>query len=123
VVTVSAGSARRSSGERASRSDDARFDGDQAATRHTARLRHSSARTAKGSWAEKTDDELVEALTPYVLDCLSRTKPVRPTKGGYQSWSRGRRDAPSADTLSKRKTWGEWIKLVEERLLEAKKAA
>lgn len=58
-----------------------------------------------------------------VLDCLNRTPPVRPTKKDYQAWSRGRNDCPSANPLADRKPWGEWMKLVEARLLEAKKAA
>jgi hypothetical protein len=80
-------------------------------------------KNAKGTWAEKTDEEMVEAITPYVLDCLNRTPPVRPTKKDYQSWASGRKEAPSGDTLGLRKNWGEWVKLVEEQLLEAKKAA
>ena len=52
--------------------------------------------TPKGAWASKTDEELVEALIPYVLDCLNRTPPVRPTKKDYQSWSTGKPDFPSA---------------------------
>jgi hypothetical protein len=77
----------------------------------------------KGTWEEKSDEEWADAITPYVLDCLNRKPPVRPTKKDYQSWSSGRSECPSGDTLGKRKTWGEWMKMVEERLLEEKKAA
>lgn len=77
----------------------------------------------KGTWAERSDEEWADAITPYVLDCINRTPPVRPTKKDYQSWSSCRSECPSGDTLGKRKTWGEWMKLVDERLLEEKKAA
>ena len=77
--------------------------------------------TAKGAWEEKSDDELADALAPYVLDCIERG--VRPTQKDYKSWAKGRREFPSAQTLGKRKTWGEWIAVVEAKLMEVKKAA
>jgi hypothetical protein len=82
-----------------------------------------TALVGQGTWAEKSDEELAACLIPYVLDCQQRAEPVRPTKKGYQSWSVGKSDFPSAGTLAGRKNWGEWMAMAEEMLLELKKAA
>jgi hypothetical protein len=65
---------------------------------------------AKGVWEAKTDEELADALAPYILDCTTRG--VRPTQKDYKSWAKGKRQFPSAQTLGARKTWREWIDFV-----------
>jgi hypothetical protein len=63
------------------------------------------------------------ASSLHVLDCQQRVEPVRPTKKDYQSWSVGKSDFPSANTLADRKNWPDWMAMVDEMLLEPKKAA
>lgn len=62
-------------------------------------------------------------MTAYLLDCRSRG--VTSRQRDYQDWTRGHRDRPAASTLKNAfgHTFGEWIRLVEERLLAEKKAA
>lgn len=80
-------------------------------------------KNAKGTWEAKSDDELAELLVSYALDCAQRTPPVRPTKRGYQTWQVGRKEHPSAERYGERRNWGDWMAMVEELLLEQKKAA
>ena len=55
----------------------------------------------------------------------SRRSRVTPSQRDYQDWARGHRDRPAASTLKSAfgRTFGEWIRLVEERLLAEKKTA
>jgi hypothetical protein len=78
-------------------------------------------RTSKGTWEEKTDDELVEAIVIYIQDCLGQSPAVKPTKKHFKSWRKGRTDIPSTGTLDDRTTWTEWMKLANDRLMELKK--
>lgn len=74
----------------------------------------------RGKWQ---DEKLViERLTIYVLDC--RAQSIRPKQKHYMEWRKSRKDFPASSTLN-RQDWGfaAWIALVEERLLQEKKAA
>jgi hypothetical protein len=77
-------------------------------------------RTKAGRWQ---DEELViERLTIYVLDC--RAQSIRPRQKHYKEWSKGRDDFPAASTICRKdRGFTDWIAIVEERLLQAKKAA
>lgn len=74
----------------------------------------------RGKWQ---DEELViERLTIYVLDC--RAQSIRPKQKHYMEWRKGRKDFPASSTLNRQDCgFAEWIALVEERLLQEKKAA
>jgi hypothetical protein len=71
-----------------------------------------------------TDENMgAQVVTDYVLDCRARS--VTPSQDDYREWAKGRRDRPAASTLERSlgRTFGEWIRLVEERLLAEKKVA
>jgi hypothetical protein len=75
----------------------------------------------RNRWTD--EEEGFQIMTGYVLDC--RARGVTPSQDDYREWAKGHRDRPAASTLERSlgRTFGEWIRLVEERLLAEKKVA
>ncbi|HET8751952.1 MAG TPA: hypothetical protein VFM43_05450 [Gaiellaceae bacterium] len=75
----------------------------------------------RNRWTD--EEEAFRIVTDYVLDC--RARGVTPSQRDYKDWQKGHRDRPADSTLVNNfgRTFTEWIRLVEERILEEKKAA
>jgi hypothetical protein len=78
------------------------------------------AQMPRGNW--KDEKNVIEALTPFVLHCQAEGEP--PTRGRYLSWRKSCPDqAPAPSTIERYRVFSDWIHIVQDRLLEAKKAA
>lgn len=75
-------------------------------------------KSSKGAW--KDTETVIAALTPFVLDCQAAGDP--PTRGRYLKW-RKTNPAPAPSTIERDQPFSQWIHVVQDRLLEAKKAA
>lgn len=81
-------------------------------------------RNPRNFWTDKSDDELLDKVVAYVVDCLiAHDPPVKVTKKHYQAFTKGKPNFPPHNELTRRKLWGAWIKAANERLLEQQKAA
>lgn len=73
----------------------------------------------RGYW--KDEARVIEALSPFIIEC--HEKGESPTRGRYLSWRKTHPEGPAASTIEHYNTFLVWIQMVEDRLLEQKKAA